>query len=111
MSDPENRLTSPKTREPSFEDLETDEARTTSEEAMAPTAVAAAQGGSAMPTSGGPAAIIPAAPGDVLNVADGRSNAEDGNEDGDTNDQSGDPTDQSRDAEHRRDPSQLGSDD
>lgn len=101
MSDPENRLTSPDTREPSFEDLETDEARTTSEEAMAPNAVAAAQGGSAMPTSGGPGAIIPAAPGDVLNVADGRSNADDGDGDGDGD---GDP-------DHRRDPSQLGSED
>jgi hypothetical protein len=97
MSDPENRLTSPDTREPSFEDLETDEARTTSEEAMAPTAVAAAQGGSAMPTSGGPGAIIPAAPGDVLNVADGRSNADGGDGDGDS--------------DHGRDPARLGSED
>ncbi len=75
MTDPVDQGTSPDTREPSFEDLETDEAKTTSEEAMAPNAVAAAQGGSSMPISGGPAAIIPAAPGDVLNVADDRSNA------------------------------------
>ncbi len=101
MSDPENRLTSPDTREPSFEDLETDEARTTSEEAMAPNAVAAAQGGSAMPTSGGPGAIIPAAPGDVLNVADGGSNADGGDGDGD-----GDG-----DSDHGRDPARLGSED
>ncbi len=76
MTDPVDQGTSPDTREPSFEDLETDEAKTTSEEAMAPNAVAAAQGGSSMPISGGPAAIIPAAPGDVLNVSDDRSNAE-----------------------------------
>ncbi|MDQ3554604.1 MAG: hypothetical protein M3395_09385 [Chloroflexota bacterium] len=101
MTDPENRATSPNTREPRFEDLETDEARTTSEEAMAPNAVAAAQGGSASPTSGGPAAIIPAAPGDVLNVGDDRG----------ATDRSGDPTDQDRDADHRRDPSRLGSED
>lgn len=67
MDDPQQ------TRQPRFEDLESDEARTTSEEAMAPNAVAAAQGGSSMPTSGGPSAIIPAAPGDALNVADDRA--------------------------------------
>ncbi len=66
MDDPEQ------TREPRFEDLESDEARTSSEEAMAPNAVAVAQGGTSMPTSGGPGAIIPAAPGDALNVAEDR---------------------------------------
>ncbi len=76
MTDPVDQGTRPDTRDPSFEDLETDEAKTTSEEAMAPNAVAAAQGGSSMPISGGPAAIIPAAPGDVLNVSDDRSNAD-----------------------------------
>jgi len=69
----DHRNTDPTTREPRFEDLETDEARTTSEEAMAPNAIAAAQGGSASPTSGGPAAIVPAAPGDVLNVGGDRT--------------------------------------
>lgn len=94
MTDPENRATSPTTREPSFENLETDEAQTTSEEAMAPNAVAAAQGGSSMPTSSGPTAIIPAAPGDVLNVADGRSDDADegdGNGDGEVREGDTDP--------------------
>lgn len=78
MTDPVDQGTGPGTREPSFEDLATEEAKTTSEEAMAPNAVAAAQGGSSMPASGGSAAIIPAAPGDVLNVDEDGSDADDG---------------------------------
>jgi hypothetical protein len=90
MTDSNDKGTSPDTREPSFEALESDEAKTSSEEAMAPNAVAAAQGGSSMPISGGPAAIIPAAPGDVLNVADDTSEAGARNEKGDVDDGGGD---------------------
>ncbi len=73
MSDPRNDQTNATTREPSFEDLESDEAQPTSEEAMATTAVAAAQGGTSTTTSAGPAGIVAAAPGEALNVGDRRA--------------------------------------
>ncbi|MBA3851569.1 MAG: hypothetical protein H0X59_04280 [Chloroflexi bacterium] len=73
MSDPRIDDTNTTTREPSFEDLESDEAQPTSEEAMATTAVAAAQGGTSTTTSAGPAAIVAAAPGEALNVGDSRA--------------------------------------